>query len=68
MRETQKPAPEDARIPRRPTTAIEFGVGTKSAVEDQSDWRAWQQRTGCWSVSFQDWKQGRPVSVNLNLR
>ena len=52
---------------RRPTTAIEFGRTTRSAAEDQADWRAWQKRTGCWNVSFQDWKQGRPVTVDLNL-
>jgi CelD/BcsL family acetyltransferase involved in cellulose biosynthesis len=60
-----KPAQDDDRLPRRPTTAIEFGRVAKSAAEEQSEWRAWQQRSGCWNVSFQDWKQGRPVTMNL---
>ncbi len=58
---------EAAPSHRRPVTAIEFGRATRSAAEDQADWRAWQKRTGCWNVSFQDWKQGRPVAVELRL-
>ncbi len=60
-------ATDPAPVHSRPTTAISFGRATRSNAEDQADWRAWQRRTGCWNVSFQDWKHGRPVAVELRL-